>query len=84
MSATTKNTRSLSFSGLGAVRNARSRIFVSGSDPIFGRRRTGASPAATLAMPAIPVRAVASFEAPPLWDLGLLDRLQPRLTRFHD
>lgn len=78
MSSTLRNTHTRSFSSLTASRNARSRIFVPGSDPMFGRRRdwTRATHPA--------VATVAPMPTPRLWDLGLLDRLQAPLTRYHD
>ena len=77
MSATTRNFRTHSFSSLNASRNARSRIFVPGSDPIFGRHRDW-----TRAV--LPAVATATPVTPRLWDPGLLDRLQAPLTRYHE
>jgi len=77
MSTFARNTHTRSFSSLGASRNALSRIFVSGSDPIFGRRRDW-----TRAV--LPAVASATPVTPRLWDPGLLDRLQTPLTRYHE
>ena len=77
MPNTARNSRTRSFSSLNASRNALSRIYVSGSDPIFGRHRDWTRAVHPAVATATPV-------APRLWDPGLLDRLQAPLTRYHD
>jgi len=77
MATPTRNFRTRSFTSLNASRNARSRIFVSGSDPIFGRHRDWARAV-------LPAVATNTPVTPRLWDPGLLDRLQAPLTRYHE
>ncbi|HWA87177.1 MAG TPA: hypothetical protein VG710_13190 [Opitutus sp.] len=66
------SSKPLQFSSLRAVQNARSRIFVTGSDPIFRRPLPWASSA----------RAGANLDR--LWNPQVVDRLTPQLTRYHD
>lgn len=68
------NPRSLPLSGLVSLRNARTRIFVPGSDPVFQPRET---------VRARRARMLGSFavDTPRLFRADLLDRLQPSLTR---
>ena len=65
-------TRSLRFSSLRSVQNARTRIFVVGSDPVFRTARPWATAS----------RIGNDFDR--LWDPRVVDLLTPRLTRYHD
>jgi hypothetical protein len=74
--------RSLSFSGLRAVHNSRTRIFAAGRDPLFGATARSALHAARASdslhrSPALP-------PSPRLWRSNLLDRLESPLTRYRE
>ena len=72
--------RSLSFTGMRAIHNARTRIFAAGSDPVFSpTARTAARRSAHREFFGDP-----KTTAPRYWTPGLLDRLQSQLTRYRE
>jgi hypothetical protein len=72
----------LPVTGLRSVQNARSRIYVPGSDPLFNRTsRPGATIRLVPAFPDDEPSAQAKF---PLSGQRVLDRLQAPLTRYRE
>ena len=68
--------------GLRSVQNARSRIYVPGSDPMFTRTPR---PGATIRLvPAFPDREPRAEANSPLSGQRVLDRLQSPLTRYRE
>ena len=71
----------LPITGLRSIQNARSRIYVSGSDPLFTRSpRSGAT---IRLVPAFPDDEATAATAP-LLRSKVLDRLQSPVTRYHE
>jgi hypothetical protein len=72
----------LPVTGLRSVQNARSRIYVPGSDPLFTRT---SRPGATIRLvPAFPDREPATEAKSPLSGQQVVDRLQTPLTRYRE
>jgi hypothetical protein len=70
----------LPVTGLRSVQNARSRIYVPGSDPLFNRTaRSGATIRLVPAFPDEPATATS-----PLVRSNFVDRLQTPVTRYHE
>jgi hypothetical protein len=77
----------LPVTGLRSVHNARSRIYVAGSDPMFSRTsgsRTSRPEATIRLVPAFPDDEPAAVTNSPLTRQTVLDRLQTPLTRYHE
>jgi hypothetical protein len=74
--------RSLSITSLQSLRNARSRIYVPGSDPLFSRMSR--SKPSIRVVPAFPDEEPAVDADTPLWRQEVIDRLQTPLTRYHE
>ena len=72
----------LPITGLRSVQNARSRIYVPGSDPMF--TRTPKSGATIRLVPAFPDREPTAEANTPLFGQRVLDRLQAPLTRYRE
>ena len=68
--------------GLRSVQNARSRIYIPGSDPMFSRT---SRPGGTIRLvPAFPDREPTADANSPLFGQRALDRLQSPLTRYRE
>jgi hypothetical protein len=71
----------LPVTGLRSVQNARSRIYVPGSDPVFNSNaRSGTT---IRLVPAFPDDKAATVTSPTLRP-NFVDRLQPPVTRYHE
>jgi hypothetical protein len=72
----------LPLTGLRAVHNARSRIYVPGRDPVFTRT---SQPGTTIRLvPAFSDDDPAGAANSPLWRQEVVDRLKNPLTRYHE
>lgn len=77
----TTHSRTLPLSGLRSLRNARTRIFVSGSDPLFGRGATRKTFGTTSSSQPDATGGAVNLK---LWQPELLDRLQTPITRYRE
>jgi hypothetical protein len=75
------NQFSRSLLGPRAIQNARTRIFVPGSDPRFASAARAADPRRDHRLPVTPTAALPTQR---LFSSGLLDRLHAPLTRYAD
>ena len=75
-------TQRLPVIGLRSVQNARSRIYIPGSDPMF--TRTSRNGATIRLVPAFPDSAPSAEANAPLFSQHVLDRLQSPVTRHRE
>lgn len=73
--------RTLPVNSLAAARNARTRIFVPGADPKFGRPARSTT---FQLIRAFPEKTTAPADAPRLWRPEVVDRLQAPITRYRE